>query len=96
VKAREHGPDKVYGKFRVIKRSTGLELDPEIEFFFVLRPETDDRAALAALGTYADVCEATYPELAREIREHVSRIQRDFPEGNPAARRNGMPPKSEP
>lgn len=91
--ADEHGPDRLYRKFEVRKVSTGLPLDPDVEFVFVLRPETNDRAALAALETYADVCQATYPDLARELRAQVRRIREDYPEGNPAARRNGMPPK---
>ncbi len=91
MKAGEHGPDRVYRKFAVIKNSTGLEISQDVEFLFVLRPETDDQAALAALETYADVCEATYPLLAEELRAQIARIRREHPDGNPAARRNGMP-----
>ena len=93
MKAGEHGPDKLYPqhKFKVIKNSTGLEIDQDIEFVFVLRPETDDKAALAALKAYADTCAETYPNLSQEILAHVRRITREYPNGNPAARRNGMP-----
>lgn len=91
MKAGEHGPDKIYRKFSVSKVSTGLELNQDVEFIFVLRPETDDQAALAALETYADVCQDTYPELASQLRNQVARIRRYFPNGNPAARKNGMP-----
>lgn len=85
----EHGPDKLYNKFTVIKNSTGKELDPEVEFFFVLRPETNDRAAIAALETYAKKAEYTYPELANQILTQLARIRSNYPNGNPAARTNG-------
>jgi hypothetical protein len=87
--ADEHGPDQLYSKFSIMKNSTGKILDPGVEFFFVLRPETNDKAALAALRTYAEHCAVPYPQLAKEIIEQVERIERDFPDGNPAARMNG-------
>ena len=85
----EHGPDDLYHKYTVVKNSTGGELDQNIEFIFVLRPETNDKAALAALDTYANVCEATYPGLAGQIRTKVASIRARYPGGNPAARENG-------
>lgn len=75
MKAGDHGPDQRYNKFRVEKVSSGYVLDYEREFYFVLRPETADGAAIAALQAYADECEAVYPQLARDIWEQVDRIQ---------------------
>lgn len=90
MKAGEHGPDVLYDKFLVAKMKNVygdgdelivLEQDrinpPGGEFVFVLRPETDDQAAIAALWTYAVVCEATYPGLALDIREQLTRIVGD-------------------
>ena len=84
-----HGPDRLYPKFTVIKNSTGKELDQSIEFLFVLRPETNDHAAIQALRWYAYYARATYPQLADEIDAQVDRILRDHPDGNPAAMENG-------
>lgn len=73
----DHGPDKRYNKFKVIKNSNGYELDYEREFYFVLRPETNDEAAIHALIAYAWSCKDAYPQLARDIMEQVERIARD-------------------
>lgn len=91
MKAGEHGPDKLYDKF-VVCKSKHATIDPDMgcvlvpidkrlgagkEFLFVLRPETDDDAAIAALHTYAEICERTYPGLAHDIREQLLRISND-------------------
>lgn len=68
----DHGPDRLYDKFKVTKVSTGEPLSDD-EFFFVLRPEID-MAAYCALLTYAVAVARRSPNLAREIREHLSEI----------------------
>lgn len=75
----DHGPDERYNKFRVIKNSNGYELDYEREFYFVLRPETNDQAAIAALYTYAKNCAQSYPQLAADIYNHLYRIRQNEP-----------------
>lgn len=92
MRAGEHGPDRLYHKFRVFKESTGGLIDQDKEFIFVMRPETYDLATRAALATYADVCEGTYPQLAAEIRAQLDRIEAECSEGSPVARANGMHP----
>jgi hypothetical protein len=74
--AGDHGPDKRYNKFRVIKNSNRYELDYEREFYFVLRPETNDEAAIAALEIYAHMCRDSYPGLADDIERELERIDR--------------------
>lgn len=44
------------------------ELTHKDEWIFVVRPETNDGAAVAAIEAYADACESTYPGLAAELR----------------------------
>lgn len=73
--AGDHGADERYNKFKVTKVSNGYELDYEREFYFVLRPETNDQAAIHALIVYAWSCKDTYPGLAQDIMEQVERIQ---------------------
>lgn len=88
MKAGEHGPDELYDKFRVFKakhlqpdalglvQAFGVEHElTHREFIFVLRPETADHAAIAALRTYARVCRATYPNLADQIEEKLKEIR---------------------
>ena len=65
------------------------ELTNKDEFIFVLRPETNDQAAIAALRTYAQVCNETYPKLAAAIGHRLDTIEQDYPEGNPALRGDG-------
>jgi hypothetical protein len=101
VKAGEHGPDKVYDKFTVVKskhveREEGedpeawfpieKELTNKGEFIFVLRPETNDKAAIAALKEYAYICGPVYPELSQQILDKVEEIEQKYPEGNPNLR----------
>jgi len=62
------------------------ELTNKDEFIFVLRPETNDLAAIAALEKYAEICGETYPQLAAEIVDQLARIKRDYPQGNPRLR----------
>lgn len=88
MKAGEHGPDELYDKFHVYKTKSLIEGDEELnaydkndrlgnngEFIFVLRPETNDRAAIEALETYARVCEFSYPELSVEIVQRLTEIR---------------------
>lgn len=100
MEAEAHGPDEIYDKFTVVKSKDVSwddtwqtknflpddELTNKDEFIFVLRPETNDLAAIAALHAYAEHCADTYPELATQIMNQLERIMRDFPEGNPALR----------
>lgn len=105
MKAGEHGPDKVYNKFTVVKsKHVGVDKfdhssDEEIKWFpadkeltnkdewiFVLRPETNDQAAIAALWAYAAVCRTTYPQLADEIEAKLRETIEKYPEGNPNLR----------
>jgi predicted Zn-ribbon and HTH transcriptional regulator len=44
------------------------------EFLFVLRPETNDKAAQMALAEYARCCEGSYPGLAASIVRELTRI----------------------
>lgn len=44
------------------------------EFVFVLRPESNDKAAQAALAEYARCCEGSYPGLAAGIVRELTRI----------------------
>lgn len=44
------------------------ELTHKDEWIFVVRPETADGAAVAAIEAYADACEETYPNLAAALR----------------------------
>lgn len=88
MKAGEHGPDEIYDKFTVVKSKhvsyydeDGVKaFDPEHElthkdeWIFVMRPEADDQAAIAALRTYARVCAPTYPNLAHQIEEKLKAI----------------------
>lgn len=62
------------------------ELTHKDEWIFVLRPETNDKAAIAALRTYARVCAATYPELSEQIEKKINETVTKYPEGNPALR----------
>jgi hypothetical protein len=101
MKAGEHGPDELYNKFTVVKTKDVTqwgqlkefapedELTGKDEFIFVLRPETNDKAAIAALDYYAHMIKDAYPQLAEHIKKELERIQRDFPEGNPALRKHG-------
>lgn len=79
MKAGDHGPDELYEKFKVQKTKSGYELDWSREFFFVLRPETDDHAARAALAAYAGACSDSYPELAQAIWQELYRIAEGTP-----------------
>jgi hypothetical protein len=95
-----HGPDKLYNKFTVVKSKNVYkeqvgghkvfheddELTNNGEFIVVLRPETNDKAALAALELYSRAIETTYPNFAMQIRDELKRIEREFPDGNPALR----------
>lgn len=45
------------------------------EFVFVLRPETNDKAAQLALAEYARCCEGSYPELSQGIVRELTRIR---------------------
>lgn len=47
------------------------ELTHKDEWIFVVRPETNDGAAVAAIEAYADACEATYPRLAAALRARL-------------------------
>jgi hypothetical protein len=40
------------------------ELTHKDEWIFVVRPESNDGAAVAAIEAYAKVCRETYPDLA--------------------------------
>lgn len=84
----EHGPDELYEKFHVYKAKSEVQGDEVLnaydksdrlgndgEFIFVLRPETNDKAAIEALLTYARVCEASYPELSRQIVEQLTELR---------------------
>lgn len=71
----EHGPDRLYDKFRVFRAKTGEELTGRGEFIFVLRPETNDMAAVAALSCYAAACEGTYPQLVQDILAELRRFE---------------------
>lgn len=78
--ADKHGPDEIYDKFTVVKSkhvtqhggiktfATADELTHQDEWLFVVRPETNDGAAVAAIEAYADACESTYPGLAAALR----------------------------
>lgn len=52
--------------YRVFKAQD--ELTHKGEWVFVVRPETNDGAAVAAIEAYADACEETYPGLAAALR----------------------------
>lgn len=80
MKSGEHGPDKLYDKFRVFRTKTGEELTGRGEFIFVLRPETNDRAATEALMAYARACETNYPQLAKDIIDQLTRIEVEISE----------------
>jgi hypothetical protein len=72
----DHGPDGLYDKFEVRpRRHPERTLGADGEFVFVLRPERD-RAAWVALREYAHEVEYRSPNLARQLREHVDRIER--------------------
>lgn len=90
MKAGEHGPDELYEKFHVYKSNTRCDKangDPynaydernrigaDGEFVFVLRPETNDLAAMMALRSYAAMCSFTYPELSRQIFQKLKAIR---------------------
>lgn len=75
MKAGEHGPDELYDKFKVYRAKTGKELTGRGEFIFVLRPETNDDAAVAALHEYARVCKDTYPSLSTAIERRLADIE---------------------
>lgn len=47
------------------------------EFIFVLRPETYDMAAQAALLEYDRCCEHAYPQLSAQITRRVREIQQE-------------------
>lgn len=47
------------------------ELTHKDEWIFVVRPETNDGAAVAAIEAYADACESTYPGLAAALRARL-------------------------
>lgn len=83
-----HGPDKLYDKFHVYKSKSEVQADEQLnaydksdrlghdgEFIFVLRPESNDPAAIAALLEYARACEGSYPELSRQIVRELTRIR---------------------
>lgn len=87
----QHGPDKLYEKFHVYKTKECLtgtldkpwvvydsrtRLGDDGEFVFVLRPETNDKAAQEALLQYARVCEHSYPGLAAAIVAEITFIQK--------------------
>jgi hypothetical protein len=101
MKAGEHGPDKLYDKFLVAKtkdtiyiKEAGVWSVPNSkalsrhipEFYFVMRPETNDLAAQGALEVYARLCHSTYPDLSLQIRSQLQRIAYQYPDGNPALR----------
>lgn len=46
------------------------------EFIFVLRPETNDKAAQEALETYARMCEFSYPELSAQIVSRLTQLRK--------------------
>lgn len=69
-----HGPDKLYNKFRVEQVSTGKILGEDGEFVFVMRPESDEEAHHALLR-YAELVEHRSPNLARHIREQLNPIR---------------------
>lgn len=88
MKPGEHGPDELYDKFHVYK-AKHVTKDPTYlvnqypkvsrlgadgEFIFVLRPETNDKAAQNALAEYARSCEGSYPELSASIVRELTRI----------------------
>lgn len=91
MKAGEHGPDELYDKFHVYKSKdhnnphdphfscydTEARLGHDGEFIFVLRPETYDMAAQAALLEYARTCEYAYPQLSAQITRKVGEIQKE-------------------
>jgi hypothetical protein len=52
----------------------GSRLGADGEFVFVLRPETNDKAAQAALAEYARCCEGSYPGLSASIVRELTRI----------------------
>jgi hypothetical protein len=80
MKPGEHGPDKLYDKFRVFRTKTGEELTGRGEFMFVLRPETNDRAAWEALRLYARLVERSYPQLSEQIVAELTRIHHEVGE----------------
>ena len=57
--------DEYFPKFRVIRRSTGDELDPKTTFTLLPHKDPHARKALAA---YCDSCEDDLPGLARMLR----------------------------
>lgn len=63
------GPDTYYPKFRVIRRSTGDEIDPATTF--TLLPNKDEHAKVA-LAAYCDSVESDAPGLAKALREHFN------------------------
>lgn len=85
----QHGPDKLYEKFHVYKANHVtkdptylINQYPEVnrlgadgEFVFVLRPETNDKAAQEAILCYARACENSYPGLAAAITAEITRIR---------------------
>lgn len=52
----------------------GERLGADGEFLFVLRPETNDKAAQMALAEYARCCEGSYPGLSAAIVRELTRI----------------------
>jgi hypothetical protein len=66
---------KLAPRYKVINLETGRTAESvnfaQPEPYFVLSPERDP-AALEALKRYADVCE---PDLSRDIREWIRRIE---------------------
>lgn len=61
--------DEYYPKFRVIRRSTGDELDPTTTF--TLLPNKDPHARVA-LKAYADSVGGEMPGLARALANHFN------------------------
>ena len=62
----------IYRKFTVIRTDGSSEQGGKHEYcsYFVLDWEHDPFAVPAALA-YASACEATYPELAKDLRDHA-------------------------
>jgi hypothetical protein len=59
--------DEFYPKYRIIRRSTGDELDPSTTFTLV---PSKDQHARVALKAYADSVQDDAPGLARHLRDH--------------------------
>ena len=81
---REHG---LYRKFHVTRTdgSSGPDGKHEECGYFVL-DWVHDPFVIPAMRAYVDACEATYPDLARDLRKRIAMAERDLADALRAGR----------